>query len=187
MEGGKHSEATKLKMRGRCGKKSPWFGKKHSEASRLKMSEVRKGRFSGENNPYYGKKHTLKIRRKIKKSLKGIVRPSGFYKRISLLGIQKQQNSKEPTSIEKIVYDFLKAKGIIFEKQRLINNKFLVDVYIPDLNLVIECDGDYWHSLERVKKKDKAENAYLTKCGYNLTRLSEEEINNRSFINKLEV
>ena len=30
-------------------------------------------------------------------------------------------------------------------------------------------------------KKDKAENAYLTKCGYNLLRLSEKEINDGSF------
>jgi len=34
-------------------------------------------------------------------------------------------------------------------------------------------------------KKDKAENAYLKKCGYNLLRLSETEINNGDFINKL--
>ena len=33
-------------------------------------------------------------------------------------------------------------------------------------------------------KKDKAENAYLTKCGFNLLRLSEEEINNGSFKEK---
>lgn len=32
-----------------------------------------------------------------------------------------------------------------------------------------------------VIKKDKAENAYLTKCGFNLLRLSEAEINNTNF------
>src|SRR3990167_6045896 len=91
------------------------------------------------------------------------------------------QNLKSPTSIEKIVYNFLKSKGIIFEKQKFIEGKFIVDVYIPDFNLIIECDGNYWHSLDKVIKRDKAKNAYLSACGYNLLRLSETEINNGSF------
>lgn len=110
-----------------------------------------------------------------------------YFKKISLLGIQKQQNSKEPTSIEYIVYTFLKSKGIIFEKQKVINDRFIVDVYIPELNLIIECDGSYWHSLDRVMKKDKAENAYLKKCGFNLLRFSEEEIKSGRFIERMVV
>jgi len=53
------------------------------------------------------------------------------------------------------------------------------------LNLVIEADGSYWHSLDRVQKKDKAENAYLLKCGFNLLRFSEQEIKNGSFKERL--
>lgn len=98
-----------------------------------------------------------------------------------LKGLIKQQNMKESTSIEKAVYDHLLLKGFLFEKQKLINGKFLVDAYIPSLNLVIEADGAYWHSLDRVMKKDKAENAYLQKCGYNLVRLTETEIKDGSF------
>lgn len=106
-------------------------------------------------------------------------------KQNGLKGLLKQQTMKEPTSIEKKVYEELKVRGILFEKQRLINGKFLVDAYIPSLNLVIEADGDYWHSLDRVKKRDKAKNAYLTKCGYNLLRLTETEINNGLFKERL--
>jgi very-short-patch-repair endonuclease len=102
-----------------------------------------------------------------------------------LSGIIAQQNSKEPTSIEKKVYDELKERGILFEKQKLINGRFLVDAYIPSLNLIIEADGNYWHSLDRTVKKDKAENAYLTTCGFNLLRLTETEINNGSFREKI--
>lgn len=104
-----------------------------------------------------------------------------FFKKISLLGIAKQQRSKEPTSIEKKLYDELFLRRIKFKKQELINNKFLVDAFIPSLNLVIEADGDYWHALDRVKRKDKAENAYLSKCGFSILRLSEKEINDGSF------
>lgn len=97
------------------------------------------------------------------------------------------QNRKGPTSIENIVYEYLVLKGILFEKQKLINDKFLVDAYIPSLNLIIEADGKYWHTLPKTMKKDKAENAYLTKCGFNLIRLGEDEINDGSFKERMVV
>jgi len=110
---------------------------------------------------------------------------SDFYRKIGLLGLKKKNKNKGPTSIEKKVYNELKVRGLLFETQKLINGKFLVDAYIPKLNLIIEADGDYWHGLEDVKKHDKAKNAYLTKCGYNLLRLTGTEINNGNFKNKL--
>jgi len=74
------------------------------------------------------------------------------------LGNAKFAASKQPTSIEKIVYNYLLLKGILFEKQKLINGKFLVDAYIPSLNLVIEADGCYWHSCEKCVDKNKMDN-----------------------------
>ena len=130
-------------------------GYKHSEAMKQRMSLLRKG--------------------------KDLVR----LKKIGLKGLLVQQTSSTPTSIERKVYEELQKRGLLFEKQKLINGKFLVDAYIPSLNLVIEVDGNYWHSLERVVKKDRAENAYLTKCGFNLLRLSETEVNSGKFIERL--
>ena len=109
------------------------------------------------------------------------------YRAIGALGINKQQEMKGPTSIERRVYGELIKLGWDFQQQALINGRFLVDAYVPALNLVIECDGEYWHSLERVRKKDKAENAYLTKCGYRVLRLSGSEIQSGSFVQRLEV
>jgi len=168
------------------GSKHPNYGKHASLETRLKMSEAMKGtKFSDEHNwkislARKGMKFTDKHKENLSKSLK-LSHPKEYYKRIGLIGVQKQQSSKEPTSIEKKVYNELKAQGVLFERQKLINGKFLVDAYIPSLNLIIEADGDYWHSLPRVMKKDKAENAYLKKCGYNLLRLPEHEINDGSF------
>lgn len=105
--------------------------------------------------------------------------------KIRLIGVKKQQDSKEPTSIEKKLYMELARRGLLFETQKIINGKFIVDAYIPSLNLIIEADGNYWHSLDRVVKKDRAENAYLTKCGYNLLRFSEAEINSGDFKERL--
>lgn len=83
---------------------------------------------------------------------------------------------KRPTRIEKELYSYLERQKVRFYKQRLIKGKFLVDAYVPKHNLVIEADGDYWHSLEHNAKRDKARNAYLTKCGYKVLRLKEADI-----------
>ena len=93
--------------------------------------------------------------------------------------------SKGFTGIEMKLYSELENRGIFFEKQKLVNSRFIVDAFVPSLNLVIEADGDYWHSLDKVIKRDKAKNAYLLKCGFNLLRLSESEINTNLFKEKL--
>lgn len=134
----------------------------HSLVTKKKISASRKGKTAWNK----GKKSSL---------------PRSYYKTIGLKGLLAQQLSKEPTSLEQIVYNYLLEQGIIFEKQKLINDKFLVDVYIPLTNTIIEVDGEYWHSLKRVVNKDKAENAYLKKCGYNLMRISEKEIKNGNY------
>lgn len=148
------------------------------------------------NNGTFKKGHSVSIGLRNKISISNKTRiPSEKQKRIAseiakknklnLKGLIYQQNMKEPTSIEKKVYDELRKRGLLFEKQYFVNGKFIVDAFIPSLNLIIEADGDYWHGLDRVVKKDKIENAYLKACGYKLLRLSETQINNDSFIEKI--
>jgi very-short-patch-repair endonuclease len=151
-----------------------WNSKK---GSKLSEEHKRKIGVAGKGHPNYLKNHTKEVREKMSRDRKGkqYLRDAGL-KGAQVLGL------RGPTSIETKVYEELKSRGLLFEKQHLVNGKFLVDAWIPSLNLIIEADGKYWHSLDRVMKKDKAENAYLTKCGFNLLRLSEEEINNGNFI-----
>jgi len=111
-------------------------------------------------------------------------RSKEFY-RENGLACRRMLGLRKPTSLEIKVYKELQNRKIVFEPQKLINNKFLVDAFVPSRNLVIEADGLYWHSLPKTMKKDKSENAYLTKCGYNLLRLTEEEIKNDSFKERL--
>jgi G:T-mismatch repair DNA endonuclease (very short patch repair protein) len=49
-----------------------------------------------------------------------------------------------PTTIETAVYEALSELGIKYNPQYIIDN-FVCDVFIPDRNLIIECQGDYWH------------------------------------------
>ena len=141
----------------------------------------------GDKNPMHGKTYTDEEKKKISDGLKGKLPKNWNSLNKSLGGLRSRQvlALRQPTGIEKKVYDYLLLKGVLFESQYLVNGKFLVDAYIPSLNLIIEADGKYWHNM--VKGKDKAENAYLTKCGYNLIRLTEEEINSGEFKERLVV
>lgn len=150
------------------------FGRSHNKFPlwhRLKLSKARKGK-------------KLSEQAKIKLTKWRNDHPE-LTRKWGMLGYLAVQNKKGFTSIEKKVYAELKNRGILFEKQKLINGRFLVDAYIPSLNLVIECDGKYWHSFEKTIIKDRTKNAYLKACNYNLLRLTEEEINNGNFKNRL--
>ena len=96
-------------------------------------------------------------------------------------GIVKQSHKKGGTNLEKIVYDYLILKGIVFEKQKIIGKKLVVDAYIPSLNLVIEADGRYWHSFPKSKARDIRKNTKLQELGYKVLRLPEEYIKNHKF------
>lgn len=98
----------------------------------------------------------------------------------------KIQKMKEPTSIEIMGRKILEDLGIDFKEQVVICDKFIVDVFVSDYNLIIQWDGDYWHCHPkyknpddrqvRRKKIDESQNAYFKKCGYNLLRFWGSEI-----------
>lgn len=65
------------------------------------------------------------------------------------------------TSIEVEVERQLKELGINYEKQkkcynRTLGRSFVIDFWLPDNHVMIECNGDYWHNLESRKKRDEA-------------------------------
>lgn len=99
-----------------------------------------------------------------------------------------QQDRKEPTRPERIVYERLDAAGIEYLKQYPIFH-WIVDAYVPSANLIIQVDGDYWHGnpsltkqeeLEpRIRKRigiDRAQEKWFEKSGYNLLRVWESEL-----------
>ncbi len=81
------------------------------------------------------------------------------------------------TSIEIKMAEELDKRKIEYIEQYNLGDKFALDFFIPEYNIVIECDGDYWHNLPDVKKRDKSKNAYIKACGFPLFRFWEREIN----------
>lgn len=147
------------------GKKYP-----HSKEWAEKVSKAMKGRKTWN----FGKKQPDSYKRKMalwRVNHKDDLRRGAF----TTLKILSKRKKTKP---EKELIILLKKAGVRHVSQYLINNRFLVDEYLPEYNTVIEVDGNYWHSLPKIVNKDKAENAYLKKCGYRVIRISEKDISN---------
>lgn len=89
---------------------------------------------------------------------------------------QIQQKRKGLNKLEIAGRDILLELGISFHEQFLIENKFLVDVFVPKSNLVIQWDGRYWHNKPKRKSLDKSQDAYMKKCGYSILRFSDYDV-----------
>jgi very-short-patch-repair endonuclease/endogenous inhibitor of DNA gyrase (YacG/DUF329 family) len=80
-----------------------------------------------------------------------------------------------PTSIEVAVKRVLIELDILFVEQKQIGH-WLADFYLPEYNLVLECDGDYWHSLPKQIEKDARRDKWMKSKGYSILRLPENKI-----------
>lgn len=96
-----------------------------------------------------------------------------MYGRNQLKGIRKDGGM---TSIERKVSKALEIDSTIFMQEFPIGIYF-ADFYIPEHNVLIECDGDYWHSLPEVVERDIRKNQYYDDHGFHYIRLSETDIN----------
>jgi len=87
------------------------------------------------------------------------------------------QSKGNRTSIEKKMANELDIRGIVYIEQYNVDNRFIADFYLPKQNIIIECDGVYWHNLPEVKARDKRKDIYYKSQGYSLYRFWESEIN----------
>lgn len=86
----------------------------------------------------------------------------------------------EDTSIEVKLQNSLKRLGIPFEKHKIMDeiyHKYRCDIFIsPDI--VIECDGDYWHNYPNGNRIDKIRTTEMKNKGYSVLRFWERDIKN---------
>jgi len=84
-------------------------------------------------------------------------------------------NLNGPTSIEAaLMAELDKHHTPYIFQQRL--SIWLVDVALPQYQIAIEADGDYWHSIPKAKERDQRKNDYLAMLGWKLFRFTETEI-----------
>lgn len=170
-------------------RKKQWTpeARKRASASHkgITFTEEHKRRISKSNK---GKKLSDETKKKISESLKKNPRvpwnkgKHGIFSEETLDKIRKarlrQKIPFEYTTIERAIEQLLEELQIPHVHSFNLGDKFLCDFAIPSAHLIIECDGDYWHSLPEIKRRDRAKDAYALKCGWKVLRLSESEILN---------
>ena len=143
-------------------------GHTFSDETKRKISKTLKGKMIGELIPFYGKTHTSENKEKARIRAINMI-TSGLL-------------SNRRTGIELKVREVLERDDIEFKEQVPLKEVTVVDFYLPEYNIVIYCDGDYWHRGEWAKKhkipnKDKWQTKILENEGYKVFRFSETEIN----------
>lgn len=77
------------------------------------------------------------------------------------------------TTIEELMYAELERRNVTFARQQVVDGRYLADAIIMGARIVIECDGDYWHSLPGAPERDQRKTRYLQSRGYIVLRFSE--------------
>jgi very-short-patch-repair endonuclease len=94
----------------------------------------------------------------------------------SLKGQLAQLNKYGLNKLELAGSNILKEMNISFEEQKIMFNKFCVDICLTEYKIIIQWDGEYWHSKEKRIKLDQSQDAYFTKCGYKVLRFTEKQV-----------
>jgi very-short-patch-repair endonuclease len=84
------------------------------------------------------------------------------------------RSAANPTSLEILLYDYLRKSSITFVSQRRIG-KFVVDAYLPRARTAIEVDGEYWHSRPENQARDRRKDAAMAGYAIRLVRISERQ------------
>lgn len=122
---------------------------------------------------------TPEINARISSSMKRIIAERG--------GIHLQRGVR--SKFEKAVAKLLTEHSIEFVEQFKISNSEntrFYDFYIPQLNLLIECDGEFWHSSPERIVIDEQKNKMAAEFGSRLLRLSDSSFD-RNFANIEEI
>ncbi len=91
--------------------------------------------------------------------------------------VAKRFGANNPSSLERAICQVLDTLGIAYETQvPFANGRYIADIYVPEKNLVIECNGEYWHNLPKRTNRDRKFEAYLTHSGYKILWLWERDI-----------
>ena len=130
------------------------------------------------------KRSVASILRSLKRGARRIPKTRA-QKEAYIQGMAKRMD-KNPTAPEKSFALMMEELGIEYETQKIVGGK-IYDFYIPEKNMLIEVDGDFWHAKDKslnemtmVQKKtffnDLRKNAIAKNNGYELERVWEGEL-----------
>ena len=120
------------------------------------ISKLRKEQWKDKTSNYHSKERSKKIKKARAKQILPV----------------------KDSSIEVKIQNFLKQLGIEFFTHQYIKieHGYQCDILIPSMNLVIECDGDYWHKYPIGRDIDNIRTKELLAKGFKVLRLWEKDI-----------
>lgn len=135
---------------------------KHTEESKRKIGESNHLALSGKKRKPLSEetKRKISISNSITHKKMWAKIPKEERRKILDKWIKAGCSKNRDTYIEIAVQNQLDLAGIKYEKQKHIGSYF-IDIYLPDKNIAIECDGDYWHNLEGRKEHDEQRDKWL--------------------------
>lgn len=101
-------------------------------------------------------------------------RPSGFPS-LSKKETQNKPQQQKATNIENQFRYALLRKGLNFIEQASIG-PWSIDFYLPEHEIIIEADGEFWHNTIKAKMKDRRKDAWLKSKGYRVFHFTGKEI-----------
>lgn len=99
-------------------------------------------------------------------------------RRIKEMSEHKNLQYMANTSIEIIMKKIFDHSETPYIQQYSFFYKYLCDFAIPQLKLIIECDGDYWHNYPHGTEKDREQNEFVASKGWHILRFWERDIKN---------
>ena len=80
-----------------------------------------------------------------------------------------------PTMLQQSIAAVLVAMGVRHSEQYRVA-RYIVDFYLPDHGLVVECDGQHWHETQAALQRDAERDKAMRALGYSVLRLPEKMI-----------
>ena len=201
MKGHKHSEESKRKMSKNHKGQISWLKRKHlpkylkenlrikntgkklTEETKNKISDSLKGikRIFTEEH----KEKLRKLRLGKQSHRKGLSQIKEYGKekanelkeknRQNAINTLSQLKKSKISQAEKILKKYFIKNNINFIHQW--KYKYgIADFFLPDFNMIVECDGEYWHSKPDYIIRDKRKRDYLRKKGYIVFVHSSEKV-----------
>jgi very-short-patch-repair endonuclease len=193
MLGKHHSEDSKQKISDSLKGNIPWNkGTPRSEKTKMKLSKALKGRIISDETKKKmsdaGKKRMLneELKNKLAKAAIGNKQSKEQRKKSSERMKRVRKTiifPKKDSSIEVKIQEYLKELRIEFFTHQYIDDidhGYQCDIFIPSMNLIIECDGDYWHKYPVGRALDHVRTMELMNQGFQVLRLWERDIKSMS-------
>jgi G:T-mismatch repair DNA endonuclease (very short patch repair protein) len=202
----KNMKCKKCSLESQIGTGNPFYGKNHTKKTKKEISKSRKGKGMGQNNSMSNPIHRRKVGEILRKKWS-----NGSMEHVRKIMSDKLKETRRLGKIksgitskkEKEISSLLKKKGLKVITSYRIDSK-VCDIFLPDLNLIIEYFGDYWHcnplkydanyfnqkknmTAKEIWNYDKSKIDLIKNNGYNLEVIWESELkhDNNKIINIL--